>query len=134
MGKNTRKIIRADIIASIKSRPIKVLDFACGQGYITRNILDTWEKEKRDIKELQIECVDASEKMLEFCKKSVGSHAVFTQSSGVSFLKAACQNSYDFIFMGWALPFFDKTRLIKLFAKVLKPQGIVAYLKQAQNN
>ncbi|MEG1257268.1 methyltransferase domain-containing protein [Clostridium sp.] len=118
MGTHTDNIIHSKHID--RDKELKILDFACGTGYITKSLLDKSEKYK-------ITSVDQSSKMLEKLK-DVNNHRVkMVKSDGIEFLKAT-NEKFDVIFFGWALSYFNHHELLKLFNNVLKPQGILAII------
>ncbi|MEW9095354.1 MAG: class I SAM-dependent methyltransferase [Clostridiaceae bacterium] len=152
MGRYTDNIINSKYIEIDKE--LKILDFACGTGYITKGLLNKSTKYK-------ITSVDQSDKMLEklFNRddligtiesietietidnietiKTVGTkvtrlgRVTAIQSDGIEFLKTTNER-YDVIFFGWALSYFDHNELLKLFNRVLKPGGILAIITNVE--
>lgn len=128
MGKYTDRIINSKHILEIKEP--KILDFACGTGYITRSLLD------KDFKG-EITAVDFSESMLKewrgALKQGVNlEHRVnVVHADGIEFLKNTEQR-FDIIFFGWALSYFNYKELFSLFNKVLNKGGIVAIITNTQ--
>lgn len=123
MGKYTNRIINTKYISKIKSP--KILDFACGTGYITRRLL----KEKN--MECNITAVDISEDMLKIFKQHIDKKVNIVNSHGIEFLKNA-NEKYDAIYCGWALPYFDHKELLKLFKDVLNNNGIIAVIANSE--
>ncbi|WP_053955029.1 class I SAM-dependent methyltransferase [Inediibacterium massiliense] len=118
MGRYTDHIIHSKYIETDKE--LKILDFACGTGYITKNLLTKSTKCK-------ITSVDQSSKMLEKLLDISDDRVVVVQSDGIEFLKTS-NEKFDVIFFGWALSYFDHHELFKLFNRVLKPEGIFAII------
>ena len=118
MGKFTNRIIK---LGHIKKRNnIKILDFACGTGHITKKILE------EDI-DCEITCIDFSEKMLENLKKYENNKIKLIHGDGLKYLEN-CKEQYDMIYFGWALSYFDHKKLFKLFKKVLKKDGYIGII------
>lgn len=103
---------------------LKILDFACGTGYITKSLLNKSIKYK-------ITSVDQSNKMLEKLLNTNDPRVTAIQSDGIEFLKTT-NEKYDVIFFGWALSYFDHNELLKLFNRVLKPCGILAIITNVE--
>ncbi|WP_315121227.1 class I SAM-dependent methyltransferase [uncultured Clostridium sp.] len=126
MGRYTDNIIHSKYIEIDKE--LKILDFACGTGYITKGLLNKSSKYK-------ITSVDQSNKMLEkllHLNDPINNLRVTAiQSDGIEFLKTT-NEKYDVIFLGWALSYFDHNKLLKLFNRVLKPGGILAIITNVE--
>lgn len=122
MGQFTDRIINLDHMP-IKGE-IKVLDFACGTGYISKRIL---EKEI----DCQISAVDYSDQMLEKLRDLSDGRIKISHSDGIEFLNET-KEKYDIIYIGWALPYFNYKKLFKLFKRVLKPGGLVKIIANIQ--
>lgn len=128
MGKYTDRIINSKHILEIKEP--KILDFACGTGYITRSLLE------KDFKG-EITAVDFSESMLKEWRETLEQgvnleHRVnVVNADGIEFLKNTEQR-FDIIFFGWALSYFNYKELFSLFNKVLNKGGIVAIITNTQ--
>lgn len=122
MGRYTDHIIHSEYIGMDKE--LKILDFACGTGYITKSLL-------AKSKNYQITAVDQSEKMLAKLRMVRSERATVICSDGIEFLEA-CNEKYDVIFFGWALSYFDYHKLFKLFNKVLKPGGRLAIITNTE--
>ncbi|GAA0126097.1 class I SAM-dependent methyltransferase [Clostridium senegalense] len=118
MSRYTDNIIHSKHIETDKE--LKILDFACGTGYITKSLLNKSIKYK-------ITSVDQSNKMLEKLLKTNNPRVTAIQSDGIEFLRNT-NEKYDVIFFGWALSYFDHNELLKLFNKVLKQEGILAII------
>lgn len=118
MGRYTDNIIHSKYIDADKE--LKILDFACGTGYITKGLLNKSIKYK-------ITSVDQSNKMLEKLLGINDLRVTAIQSDGIEFLKTT-NEKYDVIFFGWALSYFDHNELLKLFYRVLEPEGILAII------
>jgi ubiquinone/menaquinone biosynthesis C-methylase UbiE len=122
MGRHTDNIIHSKYIEI--DRELKILDFACGTGYITKGLLNKSKKYK-------ITSVDQSNKMLEKLLDISDPRVTAVQSDGIEFLKTT-NEKYDVIFFGWALSYFDHNELLKLFNRVLKPEGILAIITNVE--
>ncbi|WP_061994167.1 class I SAM-dependent methyltransferase [Clostridium sp. ATCC 25772] len=122
MSRYTDNIIHSKHIETDKE--LKILDFACGTGYITKSLLNKSIKYK-------ITSVDQSNKMLEKLLKTNNPRMTAIQSDGIEFLKNT-NEKYDVIFFGWALSYFDHNELLKLFNKVLKQEGILAIITNVE--
>lgn len=118
MGRYSDNIINSKYIDTDKE--LKILDFACGTGYITKGLLNKFEKYK-------ITAVDQSSKMLEKFKDIDDNRVTIIKSDGIEFLKNS-NEEFDIIFFGWALSYFNHNELLKLFNGVLKKQGILAII------
>ena len=122
MGRYTDNIIHSKYIDTDKE--IKILDFACGTGYITKGLLNKSTKYK-------ITSVDQSSKMLEKLSDIDDHRVTVIQSDGIEFLKTS-NEKFDVIFFGWALSYFDHHELLKLFNRVLKQNGILAIITNVE--
>lgn len=122
MGRFTDKIIKPEYITHKKK--IKILDFACGTGYITKKLLE------KNI-DCEITAVDISEKMLEDCKDLAHRGIRIINMDGTEFLENT-DEKFDIIFCGWALPYFNHKNLLKLFQRVLHEKGIVGVIANSQ--
>lgn len=122
MSRYTDNIIHSKYIETDSG--LKILDFACGTGYITKSLLNKSIKYK-------ITSVDQSNKMLEKLLNTNNLRVTAIQSDGIEFLKTT-NEKYDVIFFGWALSYFDHNELLKLFNRVLKPRGILAIITNVE--
>ncbi len=122
MSRYTDNIIHSNYIET--DSELKILDFACGTGYITKSLLNKSIKYK-------ITSVDQSNKMLEKLLNTNDLRVTAIQSDGIEFLKTT-NEKYDVIFFGWALSYFDHNELLKLFNRVLKPGGILAIITNVE--
>ncbi|WP_454052338.1 class I SAM-dependent methyltransferase [Clostridium sp. Marseille-Q7071] len=122
MSRYTDNIIHSKYIEIDKE--LKILDFACGTGYITKSLLNKSIKYK-------ITSVDQSNKMLEKLLNINDPRVTAIQSDGIEFLKTT-NEKYDVIFFGWALSYFDHNELLKLFNRVLKSGGILAIITNVE--
>ena len=118
MGKFTDKIIKPEYMS--KEDKLKILDFACGTGYISRSLLN------KNI-DCEITAVDYSDKMLEQLKSLKDDRVKVINCDGIEFLKNT-DEKYDAIFFGWALSYFNYKELFKLFKRVLNVGGIVGII------
>lgn len=122
MGQFTDRIIKPEYI--LKDKKLKILDFACGTGYISKSIL------RKNI-DCEITAVDYSDKMLQNLKNLRDSRIKVVNCDGIEFLKNT-EEKYDIIFFGWALSYFNYKELFKLFTKVLNDEGIVGIITNIQ--
>ena len=117
MSRYTDRIIRKD-----HQKDSKILDLACGSGYITKSLLDGDES-------LKLTSVDISSDMLSSMDEMTNVTAV--QSDGIEFLKAD-KTIYDAIYCGWALPYFDHDELINSVHKHLTHEGTVSVISNSK--
>lgn len=122
MGRYTDNIINSKYIDN--NEELKILDFACGTGYITKALLNKSAK-------YNITSVDGSSKMLQKLKEINSSKVTAIESDGIEFLKG-CNEKFDVIFFGWALSYFDHNELFRLFNNVLKPGGLLAIITNTE--
>lgn len=118
MGRYSDNIIHSKHIDTDKE--LKILDFACGTGYITKSLLDKSQKYK-------ITSVDQSSKMIEKLEDINDYRVTIVNSDGIEFLKES-NEKFDVIFFGWALSYFNHHELLSLFNNALKPQGMLAII------
>lgn len=122
MGQFTDKIINPQYI--LKDKKLKILDFACGTGYISKSLLE------KNI-DCEITAVDYSDKMLEKLKNLKDSRIKVVHCDGIEFLNST-EEKYDVIYFGWALSYFNYKELFKLFKKVLNDGGMVGIITNVQ--
>lgn len=125
MGQHINGIIRPELFAERSS--LKILDFACGTGHISREILN------KGI-DCEIVAVDISENMLEKCKDLQAKGVSLVNEDGFTYLNKVKKQKqkFDIIFCGWAMPYFEQGELIKLFKSVLKKDGYIAVIANSQ--
>lgn len=121
MGRHTDNIIHSRYI---EDKELKILDFACGTGYITKGLLNKSTK-------YRITAVDQSNKMLEKLKEISNPRVTVIQSDGIEFLKTS-NEKFHVIFFGWALSYFNHNELFKLFNRVLETEGILAIITNVE--
>ncbi len=122
MGRFTDKIISLEHMP--KDKKLKILDFACGTGYISKSILE------KDIN-CEITAIDYSDKMLEKLKNLEDNRLRVVHCDGIEFLKNT-KEKYDIIYFGWGLSYFNHRKLFRLFKKVLNDGGIVGIITNVQ--
>jgi len=122
MGKHVDKIIKLQYID--KKENIRIIDLACGTGYITRRILDKGFKG-------YIDGVDVSRNMLEKCHDIKGENVRFICEDGIRYLNTE-QGPVDAIFCGWALPYLNHKKFLKAAYRVLDDDGIIAVISNSQ--
>ena len=105
-----------------------ILDFACGTGYITEQLLNNLSNP-----EFKIIGVDISEKMIEEANKNIlDPRGSFVLQDGLEFLEDEIDNFYDAIFCGYALPYFRKKHIVPQFFRVLKDKGTLHLILNSQ--
>lgn len=130
MGRHADPIIRPECLPR-GGGVTEVLDLACGQGYITRRLLERWDA--AGLGALRVTAVDISRGMLDACRRSVDDPRVtFVHADGGAFLERVAPESYDAIFMAWALPYFDHAELLARFRRALKPGGVAGVITNSQ--
>lgn len=122
MGKHVDKIIKPQYIS--KKKDAKIIDLACGTGYITRKIIDTGF-------EGSIEAVDISENMLEKCKDIKEGNLKLICGDGIEYLRNK-EEKVDAIYCGWALPYLNYKKFLRSARSVLNDEGIVAVISNCQ--
>jgi ubiquinone/menaquinone biosynthesis C-methylase UbiE len=122
MGQYTDRIIKPDLINN--EGKIKLLDLACGTGYIT-------EKLFRGNPEFDITAVDISEEMLNGINDSFKRNITVVHEDVIDFLRDNT-DLYDGIYCGWALPYFNYNELIDGMFKRLKSGGIVSVISNSK--
>ena len=122
MGRFTDQIIKPE--SMIAGRKLKILDFACGTGYITKRLIE------KNI-DCEITAVDFSEEMLNGLRSLQDNRIKVIKSDGIGFLKKT-DEIYDIIYFGWALSYFNYKELFQLFKRVLNPKGTVAIITNTQ--
>ncbi|MEN1758892.1 methyltransferase domain-containing protein [Anoxynatronum sibiricum] len=122
MGKFTDQMIMPAILSNETAgqKPIRVLDFACGTGYISRKIVGMGVP-------CEITAVDISEKMLEHCADLSDQGVKLVHMDGITFLNET-EETFDVILCGWALPYFPHKVLLKKFRERLADGGIVGVI------
>ena len=123
MGKHTDKIIKPKYVSEV-SKP-KVLDFACGTGYISKMLL------LDENMNFDITAVDISKEMLSEFDKTPKENLRIVNSDGIIFLNTT-EEKYDAIYCGWALPYFNHNELLKLFKDRLNANGIVSVISNSK--
>lgn len=119
MGKYTDEILGTDLIK--KETKKKILDFACGTGYITGCLLAQLLND-----DIHITSVDISKKMIEIARENIiDRRASFIVQNGYEFLKNEESSKFDAIYFGYALPYFDRKFIIQHFWRILKDNGTV---------
>ncbi|HOJ64475.1 MAG TPA: class I SAM-dependent methyltransferase [Spirochaetota bacterium] len=123
MSKHTDKILNINYL-SLNATKIKILDFACGSGYITKKLLEQFDK--IGLHNVEINGVDISKNMLP--ENIFDKRVKFVECDGIEFLERSEESIYDAIYIGWALPYFNHNKLLKLFKRVLRNNGIVGII------
>ena len=122
MGKYTNLIIKPSLID--KGDKIKLLDLACGTGYISKKLL-------KINKSFDITAVDISEKMLNNINLPFEENINIVNKDVITFLKENT-DSYDGIYCGWALPYFNHNELLNNISKRLKSNGIISIITNSK--
>lgn len=127
MGKHTKKILRLHYLGD-SARELRILDLACGSGYITSALLEKLGEGKK----VQITAVDISRKMIELCRNHMNDQrASFIHADAFDFLRNA-REKYDAIFCGWALCYLNHRRLLRLMRQALRKDGIAGIIVNIQ--
>ncbi|MBU0994353.1 MAG: methyltransferase domain-containing protein [Proteobacteria bacterium] len=121
MGIVSDKIVDLDYIAS-NSRPWNFLDFGCGTGYVTSNLMKAIGHD-----EYKITGIDLSTNMIEICKNRIKDERVnFLNVDGIEHLKEAPDAHYDGVFCTWALEYVPQDPFFTNIHRALKPHGQLA--------
>ncbi|MGM5488105.1 MAG: apolipoprotein N-acyltransferase [Nanobdellota archaeon] len=116
MGKYTKEMLdRLDF-----KKGYRMLDLACGTGYIIDQALKT--------KPSRVIGIDNSEGMLNIAKKRVKSKAELISGDMLQEIQKLPDNSFDIVTCGWALAYVNKNRLIREIHRVLKKDGQVGII------
>ena len=119
MQKYTDEILKLDLFK--KEEKYTFLDFACGTGYITEQLLSSLTNPN-----ISVFSIDISEKMINKAQERItDSRCKFLIQDGLDFLKKEESNKYDAIFCGYALPYFDHKKVIYHFNRILKENGTI---------
>lgn len=115
MGKHATKIVNTDFF----DENSKVIDLACGTGFITRELL---RKGYRG----EITGVDISRGMLEKCETIQYDRLKVYRRDAIEFLKDLTdrKEKVDGIFLGWAYPYLQQKKLMELTSMAVKKDGI----------
>lgn len=122
MSKHVEEIIKLQYID--KKENIRIIDLACGTGYITRRILNKGL-------EGHIDCVDISRNMLEKCYDIKGENVKLICEDGIEYLSTK-RVPVDAIFCGWALPYLNHKKFLKAAYRALDDDGIIAVISNSQ--
>lgn len=120
MGKHVEKIIKDEYIKDNS----RIIDLACGTGYITRKILSNGFKG-------HIEGVDISRKMMEKCYDIEDENVKFICEDAIKYLSERKEKA-DAIFCGWALPYLDHKKFLKTANKILNNDGIIGVISNCR--
>lgn len=111
--------------------PLKILDFACGMGAITKALVDFLKS--HNIEDYHITAVDGAQQFINHARSAVSSNRVdFIHQEGMAFLEKQTEMTYSAIFCGWALPYFPRTPVFRQWARLLHPQGLLALVSNRQ--
>jgi len=122
MGKHAARIVDFGQLP-VQNGPSRILDLAAGTGFLSRRIVKEWDRQERG--DLLLEAVDVSEKMLAVLREHCTDSRLATIcQDAVSFLEQS-DVAYDAIFFGWALPYFERRRVLSAIANRLKTGGTV---------
>ena len=121
MGPHTDLLLDLDLLPK-RDRPLRIIDLACGTGYIARSLLSKLGAGC----EASITCTDISRGMLDRARESICDDRVdFVEAEGMEFLASLPPGSCDAIYCGWGMVYFPCARLIPLCAAALQPDGIL---------
>ncbi|MHA1218369.1 MAG: class I SAM-dependent methyltransferase [Candidatus Heimdallarchaeaceae archaeon] len=119
MQKYTDEILKLDLFK--KRDKLTLLDFACGTGYITEQLLNSLTETN-----ISVFSVDISEKMINKAQERISdTRCNFIIQDGLDFLKKEESNKYDAIFCGYALPYFNHRKIIFHLNRILKDNGTI---------
>ncbi len=121
MGRFTDRIM--DICPESKEET-DVLDFACGTGYVSRNI-------EKIMPNASITSVDISCGMLEQLKKNCSGNVKTVNMGGIEFLES-CSIEYDNVFFAWALPYFNHNKVLRLICGSIKKGGTLHIISNSR--
>lgn len=120
MARHTDLLLDTSLLP--QGRPLRIIDLACGTGYITGKLL-----ERLSGQDISVTCVDISSGMIERCRESITDpRAEFVVADGLDYLASLPTGSCDAVYCGWGMVYFPHKKLIPLCKKVLRPGGIVA--------
>lgn len=121
MSRHTDHLLDMDLLPSI-DEPLRIIDLACGTGYITRSILNRLAGKRNVI----ITCVDMSHQMLAECRNMIDDPRVeFIESDGLDYMKSLTPGSIHAIYCGWGMVYFPQHRLLSACHSALKSGGIM---------
>ncbi|MCM1991851.1 class I SAM-dependent DNA methyltransferase [Oceanirhabdus seepicola] len=114
MGKHVKPLIKTEFF----SKEARVIDLACGTGFISRELLSQGY-------EGELIGIDISEMMIKKCHEMKSDRVNFIQEDAIKYLEDMSHKGehVDGIYLGWALPYLEQKRLIEVAYKVLKPGG-----------
>ena len=95
----------------------RVLDLACGTGYNSAYLQQTYRKAEFNL-------VDISEGMLAQAKQKVLYRTNYIQESMLNFLHEQEDESFDVVICCWAIKYENPEQIIKEVYRVLKPEGV----------
>jgi len=125
MGKYTIELIEKEIPEKNET----ILDFACGNGFLSKHLFKLNEETK-------IIGVDISEKLIEKCLLE-NNKIKYITLDGIEYLEEIAKlpekEKLDRIYTAWALPYFNNDKLIKLFTAALKKDGLVFLISNSKN-
>lgn len=118
MGIVSDKIVDLEYISS-NEKPWHLLDFGCGTGYITKNLIKSIDHD-----DFRITGVDLSSNMIEICKSRIKDERVtFLNVDGINHLENSPDNEYDGVFCTWALEYVPHKPFFTNIHRVLKEGG-----------
>lgn len=124
MGKHTLKMLRR---IQISNPDISIMDLACGEGFITENLLSLYPDSK-----FSVDASDISPEMIKNARMRIQNpHCRFTVSDAEDFL-TEFNRKYDLICCGWALPYLGPNPAIKKIRNRLNSNGQVAVIMNAK--
>ena len=98
--------------------PRNILDFGCGDGLMTKEVLSLYPKS-------EIHGVDLSSKIIEFAKSTCP--GIFFQTSGTKLNIFRKNKNFDLIFSSMVfhhIPFFEHRHYVEEINSILSPNGI----------
>ena len=123
MGRHTLRILEGDL-PERAGEPLRILDLACGTGYLTQELVRRLEGAGRPA--FAITGVDLSPAMLARCRAGLDdTRDALVEAEGLRFLEGCLPGSFDAVFCGWGMVYFPHHRLVRLLHRVLAPGGTV---------
>lgn len=133
MGKYTDNIIKLEYLIDNKNDEIKILDFCCGTGYITKKLLEIFDSYNIKNKNINITAVDISDSMIDYYKAHIKDDRVNSVvMDGIEFLKSTPPKKYNAIFCGWALPYFNYNTFLSLLNNILEGDGLLGIISNSK--
>lgn len=106
------------------SKPLRILDLACGSGHITRRLLELLPGQPLDITG-----VDLSLGMIEICRQTFSDSRVgFVTADALRYLSGTPDQCFDAVYCGWGLVYLPAAQTVSEIHRVLRPGGITGII------